>query len=417
MSAAWSALRPALRTAGASIFLDSTPNGPTGPGRAYCEAIRMIDEGELPGKVYFWPWWEVPKNRLPIPTSPEIFAASLTEEERGMARRYGWTFSQIQFRREGMAGAPGQSKAQARRKFLDNNPELREDVFAHADAGSLFDDDFIAGLRVQARVGWAPPLTRSELLAAGIALPSPQDLMVKSDWGKPLDKIGHVRIYNLPITGDRYYLSGDCSDGNPGSDWLCDTIHHECGRVVAKVMLRVPPIRFSAIVQRLALAFNEGRIDIEQQKGSLVFNNIKRALGGDLLDFETFPGELEVLTSAYHRVRKVPTTGTSRPLIIDAAYAAIYVGDGIKDGASLLEIESLKRDASGKIVAGSDSDDEDGNRQHDDFFLALGIGERARQFWLPREQSETMKRAKRERKGSGSSARRTPRTRKVKRRR
>ena len=377
MSMAWGALRPALQKAGASIIIDSTPNGPTGPGATYASAIKMIYEKKLPGEVLFWPWWEDSANRVALPTSPAIFAASLTEEERGLSKRFGLSLKQIQFRREGMIGDPGTPEGSRRRAFLDKYPEREEDVFVHAESGNLFSGELMASLRERASTGWEDPLTRSDLAALEIGFgDSHLDLMFKSDVGILPDTTGYIRAYSLPSPGVRYFIGCDCSDGNPGSDWLSAVLVDEFGTMAAKVMLRVSPDRFAAVVQRLATHFNQAWVDIELQSGALVFDRLKRGIPVGSLGGEVFPEELDILAKPYPRARTVATTSTNRPNIVDAAFSIITRGQAVRDDTSLSEIENLMRDASGKIRARGNG--------HDDFFMACGIAESARRERLLR---------------------------------
>jgi len=373
MSAAWDALKPALKSSGASVVIDSTPNGPTGRGAAYADMIHMIDAGEIKGEVFFWPWWKDPKNRSEIPGTPQEFALTLTPEERALIMSANLAFQQIQFRREESRGKPGMTARQAMRAFLNAYPERRCDVFVHADSGGLFERSMVDRLRVKSlEKSWPKPLSNEEL--GGLLLESPLDLLRETKGSKQ----GFFRAWQAPLPGVRYFAGGDGSDGRIGGDPQSFAIEHEDGEVVARLHCRVSPTRFAAYCQRILTWYNRGHARIERQYGEIIHDRITRRMGDAIMDEETFPGELEILREPYSRVWIKATTGHNRARIVEAAFRAINFGEAIKDDEALAEMENLHRDANGKIRARG--------KGNDDYFMSLGLAEMARDQVLKGER-------------------------------
>ncbi len=388
LAIAMESLEPALERAGAPMVLDSTPGVHPGTGTPFVDYIELVLRGELPGSVFFQPWWEVEashhRHALSVPHAQ--FAGTVTEEERGLIRAHGLSYEQLAWRRSKLAkGGP--------RKFRKAYPESLADVLMASDASeTLFDPDVMSQLRSRGRGGTftAPLPWISAKAAIPLALKLPRgvlDLLTLAKWRKDPNELGegYCRVWRLPeasgSTGGGWrglrrarrqaYAGIDTSDGKPGSDWQVCTVIDEHGRLCAVLRVRVDPARFAALCQRLLEWYGAMSV-IEAPHGALVHRFLtgcyQWSTWGECPPPGATEGEIAVLERACTcELRYEQTTTSNRPQIMSAAMVALEAPGGCPDAETLKEMEDLYRDPRGKIVARA--------KRHDDLILSRGLAE------------------------------------------
>lgn len=335
------ALEPALVRNHAPVFLDSTPNGKTGPGMPYFEMTKRIEAGEVKGAVWLCPWWLEPSYREDAPPG----MVRTPEEERLSDRAGGLDDDQIQWRRS-------QTTTQAKRKkFAEKYPESLLDCFLDGDGASVLSGDLIE--KMAAYRFPRPLLEPLGKLHAG----DPAAQTSGKSW---------LRVYDAPIQGQRYYAGLDCASGRARDAQALCVLDWE-GNVAAVGRFYLEGHRLASVVCRVCTYFAAWAL-IEAQWSAHVVPYLR---GGVRLSLPGVPQtELDILAMVQRwRFDVEATSERSRTEIVGGAIE-LAEAMGVQDEALWGELRGLRRNEKGKIAAGPGS--------WDDLVSALGLAERLR---------------------------------------
>lgn len=335
------ALEPALVRNHAPVFLDSTPNGKTGPGMPYFEMTKRIEAGEVKGAVWLCPWWLEPSYREDAPPG----MVRTPEEERLSDRAGGLDDDQIQWRRS-------QTTTQAKRKkFAEKYPESLLDCFLDGDGASVLSGDLIE--KMAAYRFPRPLLEPLGKLHAG----DPAAQTSGKSW---------LRVYDAPIQGQRYYAGLDCASGRARDAQALCVLDWE-GNVSAVGRFFLEGHRLASVVCRVCTYFGAWAL-IEAQWSAHVVPYLR---GGVRLSLPGVPQtELDILAMVQRwRFDVEATSERSRTEIVGGAIE-LAEAMGVQDEALWGELRGLRRNEKGKIAAGPGS--------WDDLVSALGLAERLR---------------------------------------
>lgn len=410
-AAAIAALLPAIDNAGASVLVDSTPNGTTGPGLTYYDLVQRVGTGDMSGGVHFWPWWLDDSKRDSLSgRDPVKLAGSLTKEERELMQRERLTLGQIAWRRRRMR-YPNMNARQGRLRFLQEYPESLEGCFRRPSS-AIFDAELLEDLQVKHQSkGFTPPLTRPEVIALfarmGLEV-RPGMIEARAAWDG-LTAQGYCRIWRPPTRDEpskgrwqgrrraRYFIGVDSSDGRAKSDWQVATVLDREGAVCALARVRCDPMRFAALIQRLAILYGAS-VMVERQYGELIVEWLTQRVRRDQVEQRgRLWSECSVLAESYSDVTMQQTTARTRPQLIDAAMSSLEDPDGCTDPETLDEMTALRRH-DGRLEASPGA--------HDDIIMSRGLAELHRRQTLASGAREQAERGRRIRAGKAMRRRR-----------
>lgn len=270
-----SSLLPAVELAGASLVMDSTPAFMPGQGEELLKHATAAYAGEPGYDFFFWEWWRQPGYRDPSP------ARNLTDEELRLMEAHGLDAFQIAWRRRKMG-----QKSFAKRFhwiYLEDAPKA---LSAPSDSYA-FDADVMRGL---ASKKYPDPLTTQELweiFPADLRRDWPSgDMMFSPKIGVDVGE-GFVRVWRPPVPGMAYRIGVDPSKGLSHGDWTVSAVLDSYDRHCATIRTRVPPIRHSALLKRMALWYDRVsksgggvgcKVEIEMAStGGLIYLNLTTA--------------------------------------------------------------------------------------------------------------------------------------------
>lgn len=335
------ALMPALERHAAPVFMDSTPNGKTGPGMPYFEMVRRIEAGEVNGAVWLCPWWLEPSYREDAPPG----MVRTPEEERLSDQAGGLDDDQIQWRRS-------RTKTERdRKKFAEKYPESLIDCFLDGDGASVLSGDLIE--KMAAYRFPRPLLEPLGKLHAG----DPAAQTSGKSW---------LRVYDAPINGQKYFAGLDCASGRARDAQALCVLDWE-GNIAAVGRFFLEGHRLASVVCRACSYFGAWAL-IEAQWSAHVVPYLR---GGVRLSVPGIPQtELDVLAMVQRwRFDVEATSERSRTEIVGGAIE-LAEAMGVQDEALWGELRGLRRNEKGKIAAGPGS--------WDDLVSALGLAERLR---------------------------------------
>lgn len=334
------ALMPALERHAAPVFMDSTPNGKTGPGMPYFEMVRRIEAGDN-GAVWLCPWWLEPSYREDAPPG----MVRTPEEERLSDQAGGLDDDQIQWRRS-------RTKTERdRKKFAEKYPESLIDCFLDGDGASVLSGDLIE--KMAAYRFPRPLLEPLGKLHAG----DPAAQTSGKSW---------LRVYDAPINGQKYFAGLDCASGRARDAQALCVLDWE-GNVAAVGRFFLEGHRLASIVCRACSYFGAWAL-IEAQWSAHVVPYLR---GGVRLSVPGVPQtELDVLAMVQRwRFDVEATSERSRTEIVGGAIE-LAEAVGVQDEALWQELRALRRNDKGKIAAGPGA--------WDDIVSAYGLAERLR---------------------------------------
>lgn len=258
------AIDPALE--GGSVVVDSTAPDQDGMGATYLEiATDALSGADPDSEAYFIPWWWIPHYRKSTP------ARGLTDEERALMAAHPGEIDafQIEWRRRKKAGKAGA-------KFHVIYPETPQDALV-SQGDSAFAAEVITRLRQKTFADFEPPLdsmrvhellesvqwspssrswahtTKPSGLTLAARLPG-SDQFCQPLWA-PNTKgsyRGHVRIWQPPQAGVRYWLGLDSSEGRDmRADHQALAVLDEWGTHCAQIRVRVSEMLLASHVARM----------------------------------------------------------------------------------------------------------------------------------------------------------------------
>lgn len=269
----------------------------------------------------FMPWWDDPLYTLGLtPEEREEVGATLTDRERALSENHQLTLGQIAWRRDRIADLGG--------LFLQEYPEDDESCFRRSGI-CFFDVDVIEALLAATKEG------------TKVAIPG-----------------GYRIIWEAPTAGDKYVIGVDTSEGIAGGDLNgVAVLSKEGARQVAAVHGLFKPEELAVHVVHMAKRYNNAYVGIERNNhGHAVLVAVK-SLG--------LKGRKHLYHFAKDRVGW-DTSGTTRPILLDALETALRKGEmEIRHRDFLGECLSFRKQQSGKYEA------DDG--AHDDLVFMWGI--------------------------------------------
>jgi hypothetical protein len=380
------ALGPALERRQAPIMFDSTPNGDSGRGGPYHDLVRDLEAGRREGGVFTFPWFLEPDYADPCDEGEVM--GSLSPEEAALVEEFGLSARQIAWRRRMTATADQRSRF--KEKYVER---LGEAFLVRGDDNPVPAELLRAATAAHGR-GEGRALSALDLVRAG----APVLARLQDDpllWEMNV-KRGGVQVWMVPQAAGRVWAAADCSDGLPGSDWQALALVSETGRLAALAYVRVDPLRFAALTQRLCEWYGVERLVVESQKSEPTYGALRKGLRVEGVRGAA-PGELDVLARPYEgRCEKQHTSEAVHDEAMDHALRLLSsVEEAAKSSALLTELADLRR------VRGTLKAREGG---HDDALMGLGLAERARRRDLQREADRRSRRGGGD--GRGSAGRR-----------
>jgi hypothetical protein len=325
------------------VILESTANGIG--GSFYDMWVKAINKQNDFVPV-FLPWWAFKDyEREPGP----VFI--LTEEEQAIKKTYNLTDQKLAWRRWAIANKCEGSIT----KFNQEYPACWEEAFVSSGTPKF-------------------NMVNLRLLYAHRADPVFVGEIEGEDWRSPHLRAtpeGRLKIYKLPIKDHYYVVGGDVAKGTPTSDFSClQVFDASSGDHVATWYGKTDPVSF-ATMGAMVGKFYEGAwgsigafLGIEVNRDGISTN---RALYYDLQYPNIYyrknlsnAGDDRSDSLGFH------TSGTTRPIIINALASYINNGEGeLHDTQTLLDCQTFIINESGFPEAQEGC--------HDDSVIALGI--------------------------------------------
>jgi len=327
---------------GTMVFIESTANGVTGVFYEAWQKAEAALRGELDYDFMpiFIPWFWSDEYTLPVPQG-----FKLTPDEQDLFDKYGkegLTIGKLVWRRS-------EVNLNGKDKFHQEYPCCAEEAFLTTGA-PVFDGQKLAQQKQEASRDW-----RVFTHMKGL--------------GFREGARGHLRVWEEPKHGSKYYIGVDVAAGIKGRDYSVATVLDDRRRVVAVFRAHVEPDYLADCVNDLGLWYNKARVIVERNNhGLLTCSRLYRDL-----HYPNFYTE-EVLDkeTKKHRTTLGFWTGeSSKALIIDELRAVVR--DNLivlTDPMTIGEMARFVVHENGYIGAekGKNADGED---HHDDTVIAL----------------------------------------------
>lgn len=322
------------------VVLESTANG---AGGEFYERFVAAMNGQSPYRPHFYPWLLHDAYRRPVEAdfdpAPRDEWEELIRERDGDDQQIAWW----------------------RFRLAENNNDV-ERILAEfpIDPSSAFrgsGEPYIS----PAAVDQMEPLEPLELLP----LRGP-----KGENGSPGLPLGDLRVYERPVPGETYLVTGDVAEGVAADASASQVLHARSGRICASFDSdTLEPKDFADALYEIAVYYGNALVAPERNKeGAAVIKRLveRRARVWRALDGK--PGWV--------------TTQTSRVMLFDDLRAAIEKGSATTpDTATIGELRTLVRGPKGKPEAKGKSQPrrvksrkKKERRCRDDLFVAWGIG-------------------------------------------
>jgi hypothetical protein len=330
---------------GSIIIVESTANGTSG---LYYDMWNSAVKGENGFTPIFFPWYEAPEYRRPVPSDFER-----TPDEEVEAAKYGLDDEQLCFRREkiGLNGLD---------KFKQEYPATPEEAFISTGMG-VFNPTHLQFERER-----AAPLIMTKI-------------MFGEKWEER--RGGPLHIYKEHEPSQEYWIGADSSMGIRGGDPSFLVILDEQKEVVATYRDWVHPDHFANIIFRLATLYNNAHVIVESNShGLLVCTRIYKDW-----EYPNFYTEevVDKITDQLTIKLGFTTSPKSKPYIIDKLRAEV------RDKAIKLNCPMLMNDMR-TFIATPEGKYEAEPGAHDDGVMALALANHYhRGKWTPVLDQET----------------------------
>jgi hypothetical protein len=238
---------------GTLSVIESTANGM----EEYKEMWDAAVEGENDYKPLFFPWFDMPSYRMPV---PEDF--KLTEEEEELKERFNLDDEQLQWRRYTIRNDCKNDPRQFRQEY----PSVPEEAFLLSGEG-IFDNEFIQRKLMDIK-------NEGEQFEI--------DYLKKTHY--PV-KNGTLTIYKKPEEGKRYILSADTAKGKSNGDWdAAYVIEYRTGEMVAKIRGKWDTDKYGKKLDYLGRYYNTALLAVENNNtGESVLNTLNNTCHYPLL--------------------------------------------------------------------------------------------------------------------------------------
>jgi len=292
-----------------AIFLESTANG---IGDFFHKTWQAAKAGNSVFKPLFFSWAEHLEYQMPVPPNFQI-----TEEERELKNQYKLTNEQLVWRRETMKEFADDDK-----KFFQEYPITDIEAFL-ASGNSRFNIPMLVKMEEQTFEPKTYFLNEKVVKNGKIQFGKPEkEFEAVADIGQPL------KIWKMPVSGRRYVIGADVSEGIGGDFSVATVMDVENTETVARWRGDAEPAEFGEILEQLGRFYNHALIACEvnnhglttiQRLRDMHYDNLYRQEKGVDERYEEYTSKLGWKTDR-----------RSKNLMINALSEAIYTGQ-IKD--------------------------------------------------------------------------------------
>ncbi|MGW9128071.1 DNA packaging protein [Paenibacillus chitinolyticus] len=316
--------------AGTLCIIESTANG---IGEHYQQMWEKAENGENDFIPLFFAWHEFPTYREEFEFEEEMleFAASLTEDEKFLQRRFNLQLEQLKWRRSTIRNkCDGDVK-----QFQQEYPSFPEEAFL-VSGRAIFDQR-----KIQEGMMNAPEPIHEDLDSA-------------------------VLVWAEPEEGELYDMGADVAEGLDDKDTDSSTFciyKRSTGEQIAELQIKAEPYEFAEILNEYGRKYNNALLGVER-------NNHGHAVLLALIQIFDYPNLYE--HKDYDQKGNTekrpgwPTTLKTRPILVEE-YRQAYANDEIpiKSRRLLGEMRTfVKKNGKAQHQAGC----------HDDILFAAMIG-------------------------------------------
>lgn len=321
-------------TRGGEFVMESTANGPSG---VFYELWQEAMSGKSVWSPIFLGWYLDPRNSvIPMPGEADEILATITPEEVFLVEKFDCNIGQLAWRRDRIKGGE-----KARKIFKQEYPSTAEEAFIVSGHGTFEQDVIDENLR------------------------RCQDPIYDSD--------GYT-IWEEPITGEKYIVAADTSEGTSGSDPSpIVVLNHRTAKQVARLNWCARPSTLGHKCVEFAKKYNGALIAIEN-------NNTGHSALNTVMNQDCYTNVFYMEDS----VREDPkesltpgwrTTGLTRPILLSDLNDSISNFEmKVNDKLFLSQCRVFRDNGSGKSEASRKSG------HHGDLVIAWGIALQARKY-------------------------------------
>lgn len=353
-TATWTGILQAVPAeADTMVIVESTANGFDEFHRLWEAAVR----GESDFEPLFFPWFENPDYRRPVPPGEEFSAAELA-----LARRYDLDGEQLMWRRWCIRN----NCAGDERIFRQEYPSCPDEAFL-TSGQAVFDNELVRARRERAE---APVMQGYFEYDLG---PDPT-VMRNIRWRESGE--GIIRIYQKPHSRRPYVIGGDTA--GTGSDWFTgQVLDNTTGTQVAVLRHQYDEDQYARQMYCLGRYYNDALLAVEVNYSTYPVKMLS-LMGYPRLYVRELP---DTYTGGVKEAFGFETTSRTRPVIIAGLVAAFREHpDIVADTATLGEMLTFQYNDSRRPEAMPG--------EHDDLVMALAIahGVRGQQDCLERPE-------------------------------
>ena len=338
-TATWTGILQAVPAeADTMVIVESTANGFDEFHRLWEAAVR----GESDFEPLFFPWFENPDYRRPVPPGEEFSAA-----ERELAERYGLDGEQLMWRRWCIRN----NCAGDERIFRQEYPSCPDEAFL-TSGQAVFDNELVRRRRER---GEKPVMQGYFEYDLG---PDPT-VMENIRWRESGE--GIIRIYQKPHSRRPYVIGGDTA--GTGSDWFTgQVLDNTTGCQVAVLRHQYDEDQYARQMYCLGRYYNDALLAVEVNYSTYPVKMLS-LMGYPKLYVRELP---DTYTGGVKEAFGFETTSRTRPVIIAGLVAAFREHpDIVCDTATLGEMLTFQYNDSRRPEAMPG--------EHDDLVMALAI--------------------------------------------
>lgn len=210
----------------ARVDLESTANG---VGGLFYSKYMLAKAGEGEYKPHFFPWWLDPGYKLTNEQAKELGVnpyQPLSQEETVLCGKVALDSEQINWRRW--------KKTSIGRLFAQEYPEDEDTCFLVSGSG-YFDSEAITRAK---QIGEREPLE--------------------------VEDNGHLKIWQEPIAGQRYFIGADVAEGLNTGDFSAAYVLNQAGEIVASLHGHWEPHSYAVKLDKLGRQYNNALLAVER---------------------------------------------------------------------------------------------------------------------------------------------------------
>ena len=338
-TATWTGILQAVPAeADTMVIVESTANGYDEFHRLWEAAVR----GESDFEPLFFPWFENPDYRRPVPPGEEFSAP-----ERELAERYGLDGEQLMWRRWCIRN----NCAGDERIFRQEYPSCPDEAFL-TSGQAVFDNELVRARREQAE----KPVMRGYF---EYDLGADPTVLKNIRWRESGE--GIIKIYQKPHSRRPYVIGGDTA--GTGSDWFTgQVLDNTTGAQVAVLRHQYDEDQYARQMYCLGRYYNDALLAVEVNYSTYPVKMLS-LMGYPRLYVRELP---DTYTGGVKEAFGFETTSRTRPVIIAGLVAAFREHpDVVCDTATLGEMLAFQYNDSRRPEAMPG--------EHDDLVMALAI--------------------------------------------